>query len=109
MLDLSRDPERRVEIEWAAEKGERFFVRLYMKGSDRRALLSDVAKAISDTGTDIQHADMRAAEHGMNGEFVVEVRDLVHLEKVRKAIARVKGVISVERREHFDDEDMGWA
>ncbi len=109
VLDLSRDPERRVEIEWAAEKGERFFVRLYMKGSDRRALLSDVAKAISDTGTDIQHADMRAAEHGMNGEFVVEVRDLAHLEKVRKAIARVKGVISVERREHFDDEDMGWA
>ncbi len=109
VLALANDPERRVEIEWAAEKGDRFFVRLYMRGSDRRGLLSDVAKAISDTATDIQHADMRAAETGMNGEFVVEVRDLAHLEKVRKAITRVKGVISVERREHFDDEDMGWA
>jgi GTP pyrophosphokinase len=108
VLSLSRDPERRVEIEWAAEKGDRFFVRLYMKGTDRRGLLTDVAKAISDTGTDIQHADMRATEGGMHGEFVVEVQDLAHLEKVRKGIARVKGVLSVERREHFDDEDVGW-
>ncbi len=45
----------------------------------------------------------------MTGEFVVEVRDLAHLEKVRKSIRRVKGVIDVERREHFDDEDLGWA
>ena len=108
VLALSRDPERRVEIEWAAEKGDRFFVKLYMRGSDRRGLLTDVAKAISDTGTDISHADMRVAEGGMNGEFIVEVRDLAHLEKVRRAIARVKGVFDVERREHFDDEDMGW-
>jgi GTP pyrophosphokinase len=109
VLSLARDPERRVDIEWAAEKGDRFFVRLYMRGTDRRGLLSDVAKAISDTGTDIQHADMRSTEGGMHGEFVVEVQDLAHLEKVRKAITRVKGVLAVERREHFDDEDLGWA
>ncbi len=108
VLALARDPERRVEIEWAAEKGDRFFVRLYMRGTDRRGILSDVAKAISDTGTDIQHADMRTGEGGMTAEFVVEVQDLTHLEKVRRAIGRVKGVLAVERREHFDDEDMGW-
>jgi GTP pyrophosphokinase len=108
VLALARDPERRVEIEWAAEKGDRFFVRLYMRGTDRRGILSDVAKAISDTGTDIQHADMRTGEGGMTAEFVVEVQDLTHLEKVRRAIGRVKGVLTVERREHFDDEDMGW-
>jgi GTP pyrophosphokinase len=108
VLALARDPERRVEIEWAAEKGDRFFVRLYMRGTDRRGILSDVAKAISDTGTDIQHADMRTGEGGMTAEFVVEVQDLAHLEKVRRAIGRVKGVLAVERREHFDDEDLGW-
>jgi GTP pyrophosphokinase len=109
VLALSRDPERRLEIEWAAEKGDRFFVKLYMRGSDRRGLLSDVAKAISNTGTDISHADMRRMEGGMHGEFVVEVRDLAHLEKVRRSIGRVKGVLDVERREHFDDDDLGWA
>ncbi|MCH7533373.1 MAG: bifunctional (p)ppGpp synthetase/guanosine-3',5'-bis(diphosphate) 3'-pyrophosphohydrolase [Gemmatimonadetes bacterium] len=109
VLALSRDPERRIEIEWAAEKGDRFFVKLYMRGSDRRGLLSDVAKAITNTGTDISHADMRTTEGGMHGEFVVEVRDLAHLEKVRRSIGRVKGVLDVERREHFDDDDLGWA
>ena len=69
VLALSRDPERRIEIEWATEKGDRFFVKLYMRGSDRRGLLSDVAKAITNTGTDISHADMRTMEGGMHGEF----------------------------------------
>jgi len=109
VLALSRDPERRIEIEWAAEKGDRFFVKLFMRGTDRRGLLTDVAKAITDTGTDISHADMRTTEGGMNGEFVVEVRDLAHLEKVRRSIGRVKGVLDVERREHFEEEDLGWA
>ncbi len=109
VLALSRDPERRIEIEWAAEKGDRFFVKLFMRGTDRRGLLSDVAKAITDTGTDISHADMRTTEGGMHGEFVVEVRDLGHLEKVRRSIGRVKGVLDVERREHFDEDDLGWA
>jgi guanosine-3',5'-bis(diphosphate) 3'-pyrophosphohydrolase len=108
VLALARDPERRMEIEWAAEKGDRFFVKLYMQGTDRRGLLSDVAKAISDTGTDISHADMRASSGGMQGEFVVEVRDLAHLEKVRRAVGRVKGVLEVQRREHFDEDELGW-
>jgi GTP diphosphokinase / guanosine-3',5'-bis(diphosphate) 3'-diphosphatase len=57
VLALSRDPERRIEIEWAVEKGDRFFVKLYMRGSDGRGLLSEVAKAITSTGRDISHAD----------------------------------------------------
>jgi GTP pyrophosphokinase len=108
VLSLSRDPERRIDIEWAAEKGDRFFVKLFMQGTDRRGLLSDVAQAIADTGTNITHADMRAVGGGMHGEFVVEVRDLTHLEKVRRAVGRVKGVLDVERREHFDEDDLGW-
>jgi len=109
VLALSRDPERRIEIEWAAEKGDRFFVKLFMRGSDRRGLLSDVAKAITSTGTDISHADMKTTQGGMTGEFVVEVRDLTHLEKIRRSISRVKGVIDVERREHLEEDDLGWA
>ncbi len=103
---LNLDPERRMDIEWAAEKGDRFMVRLYLKGTDRRGLLGDVARAITDTGTNIQHADMQADSGGMNGEFVVEVQDLAHLKKVLRSIGRVKGVVSVERRESFEEADL---
>ncbi len=106
VLQLSQDPERRVEIEWSAEQGERFLVKLQMHGTDRRGLLSDVAKAISDTGTDIQHADMKSTHGGMDADFVVEVKDLSHLNRVVKAVKKIKGVLEVERREHFEEEDL---
>ena len=86
VLNLGEHPERRVEIEWEAESGERFFVRLVVEGDDRRGLLSDIATAISDTGTNIQSAEIKAVEGGMNGNFAVEVQDLTHLKKVMKSI-----------------------
>jgi len=104
VLDL--DEERRVEIEWSAEKGDRFFVRLDLEGTDRRGLLSDVARAITETGTDITHADMESVQGGMRGQFAVEVRDLSHLKRVIQSIKRVKGVVSVQRRESFRDSDL---
>jgi len=104
VLNLDRD--RRVDIEWTAEKGDRFFVKLYVEGTDRRGLLSDVASAITDTGTDITHADMDAVQGGMQGEFAVEVQDLSHLKKVMRAIKGVKGIVSVERRESFRESDL---
>src|SRR5688572_10899912 len=105
ILNLGEHPERRVEIEWEAESGERFFVRLVIEGDDRRGLLSDIATAISETGTNIQSAEIKSVEGGMNGNFAVEVHDLTHLKKVMKAIRRVKGVLSVERKEHFAELD----
>jgi GTP pyrophosphokinase len=101
VLNLSEHPERRVEIEWEAESSERFFVRIIVEGTDRRGLLSDIATAISDTGTNISSAEIRSNEGGMTGAFVVEVQDLTHLKKVMKYIRRVNGVLSAERREHF--------
>ncbi|MBI4521081.1 MAG: bifunctional (p)ppGpp synthetase/guanosine-3',5'-bis(diphosphate) 3'-pyrophosphohydrolase, partial [Gemmatimonadetes bacterium] len=60
VLTLADHPDRRVEIQWAAVSEDRFFVRLSLEGTDRRGLLSDIAQAITDTGTDIQHADIHA-------------------------------------------------
>lgn len=99
VLYLSQDPERRVEIRWTAEKGDTRMVKIQARAVDRRGLLSDIAKAIANTGTNIQNADVRSDKAGMSGEFVVEVEDLAHLERVLKAVNQVKGVLTVERRE----------
>src|SRR5690606_422783 len=106
VLNLSEHPERRIEIEWEAESSERFFVRIIVEGNDRRGLLSDIATAISDTGTNIASAEIKSKEGGMTGSFVVEVQDLPHLKKVMKYIRRVNGVMSAERREHFAGSEM---
>ncbi|MCA9738732.1 MAG: bifunctional (p)ppGpp synthetase/guanosine-3',5'-bis(diphosphate) 3'-pyrophosphohydrolase [Gemmatimonadota bacterium] len=106
VLGMSDDADRRVPIEWRSVKDDRFQVKLYLQGSDRRGLLSDIATAIADTGTNIQNAQIRGVAHGMIGEFVVEVQDLPHLTKVMNAVRRVKGVLSVERREHIQESDL---
>ena len=106
VLGLAQETDRRVEIEWTAEQGDRFFVRLSTRGSDRQGLLSDIAKAISDTGTNIRHADIRGTDEGMVGEFVVEVRDLVHLQKVVTAIRKTRGVLEVSRRESLSEDEL---
>ena len=49
---------------------------------------------------------MRSVDGGMNGVFIVEVQDLSRLRKVVKAVGTVKGVISVERRESFEEADL---
>jgi GTP pyrophosphokinase len=104
ILNLAEHPERRIEIEWEAESGDRFYVRLVIEGDDRRGLLSDIATAITDTGTNIASAEIKTTDGGMTGQFVVEVSDLTHLKKVMKSIKRVAGVLSVDRREHIAPE-----
>jgi guanosine-3',5'-bis(diphosphate) 3'-pyrophosphohydrolase len=106
VLQLSEHPERRVEIEWKAEAGDRFFVRLIVEGDDRRGLLSDIASAVTNTATNISSAEIHGVEGGMAGSFVVEVENLAHLKKVVRSIRAVKGVLGVERREHFAEADI---
>ena len=104
VLNLADHPERRVEIEWEAEAGERFFVRLELEGTDRRGLVADIASTITSSNTNMKSVNIQAEEMGMRGEFVVEVENLAHLKRIVNAVKRVKGVISVERREHFGGE-----
>lgn len=106
VLNLPDLPERRIMIDWDDDGSQRFLVRIVMEGTDRHGLFADIARSISDTGTNIQSADINATEGGMTGQFVVEVENLGHLKKVMRNIRRVKGVLSVERKESFGDSDL---
>jgi GTP pyrophosphokinase len=106
ILQLPELEERRIVIDWGDDGSQRFLVRLVLEGTDRHGLFADIARSISDTGTNIQSADIQAVEGGMTGQFVVEVENLAHLRKVMRQIRRVKGVLSVERRESFGDSDL---
>jgi GTP pyrophosphokinase len=106
VLNLPNVPERRVVIDWGTDGAQRFLVRIVMEGTDRHGLFADIARAVSDTGTNIQSASITAVEGGMQGQFVVEVENLAHLKKVLRKIRRVKGVLSVERKESLGDSDL---
>jgi len=101
LLLLAHEPERRLEIDWQEAQGERFLVRLALEGNDRRGLYADVAAAVSSTGTDIKSMDLKSVDGRTSGSILVEVENLVHLEKIMRATRRVKGITDVARRERL--------
>jgi guanosine-3',5'-bis(diphosphate) 3'-pyrophosphohydrolase len=101
LLFLVNEPERRLEIDWQEVAGERFTVRLVLDGVDRRGLYADVAAAVSATGTDIRSLELKTSDQKVTGAALVEVENLAHLEKIMKAMRRVKGISSVTRRERL--------
>ena len=99
LLALNDEPQRRLDLDWQEVEGELFTVRLTVAGEDRRGLYADVCAAVSQAGTNMRAAELTSGDGGMTGSIVVEVENLTHLNKVIKAIRRVKGVVEVRRRD----------
>ena len=57
---------------------------------------------MSATGTDIRTLELRSTDGRVTGAALVEVENLAHLQKVMKAVRRVKGIVEVARRETGD-------
>jgi len=107
ILNLTDEPERKIEVRWDTSGAETFIVRLVVTGTDRRGLFADVAGAVSRTSTDIKSADLTVNETGIEGTFVVEVKDLDHLNRVVGAMKSIEGILEVQRREYFGSHEMG--
>ncbi len=105
LLFLAHEPERRLDIDWQESEGERFVIRLAIEASDRRGLYADLAQAVSETGTDIRSLELKTTDGRVSGAALVEVENLAHLEKIIKAVRRVKGVSEVSRRERLTSSD----
>jgi GTP pyrophosphokinase len=99
LLTLSGEAERRVEIDWREVEGQTFEVRLAVSGEDRRGLYADICEAISGTGTNIRSAELASKDGVVFGSMLVEVENQTHLNKVLKAVRKVKGVTEIARRD----------
>ncbi len=107
ILNMTDEPDRKIEVEWDTGGAQTFIVRLVVTGTDRRGLFADVAGAVSRTSTDIKSADLSATENGIEGTFVVEVTDLEHLTRVIESMKSIDGILEVERKEYFGAHHMG--
>jgi GTP pyrophosphokinase len=105
LLYLVHEPERRLEIDWQETAGERFLVRLSIEGTERRGLMADVTGAMSASATDIRSLDLRSTDGRVAGTVLVEVENLSHLQKILRAVRKVKGVTAVSRRERLSADE----
>jgi GTP diphosphokinase / guanosine-3',5'-bis(diphosphate) 3'-diphosphatase len=95
-LDYDRD--RLVDVEWDFTTPSTYPVKVSVVAVDKPGVLANVSSSISGAEANITRAEIATSENRKAIlDFVVEVHDTAHLEKVLKAIERVEGVITARR------------
>lgn len=97
--------DRRMELNWDVSEEKAFIVKLIIHGDDRQSFLADVANAVSSTKTNIKNADIKSVDGEALGIFLIEVKNLSHLQRVIKAIRNIRGVTSVERHQVLGEDE----
>jgi guanosine-3',5'-bis(diphosphate) 3'-pyrophosphohydrolase len=59
---------------------------------------------VSDSGTNIRSMELKSTDGRALGAVLVEVENLVHLQKIIRAARKVKGITEVARRERISPE-----
>ena len=91
------ESERLIEVSWDVDADQIFLVKLIITAEDRRGLLADLSDAIRNVGVNIRSCDFKSDADLARASMLVEVRNLNNLEKVLKAVGRVRDVQQVER------------
>ncbi|MFI6449026.1 RelA/SpoT family protein [Kitasatospora sp. NPDC050543] len=95
---LSQQPERMIEVEWAATQSSVFLVAIQVEALDRSRLLSDVTRVLSDQHVNILSAAVQTSRDRVAmSRFTFEMGDPKHLGHVLKAVRGVEGVYDVYR------------
>ncbi len=95
---MDDDPNRKVEVEWDSTKGYSYPVRIQIYSDDKKGLLAEISNSISSNEANIRNARVDTTEDKRAiSTFEVEIRDLNHLNKVIRALEKIKGVQRAER------------
>jgi len=95
---LDYDKDRLVEVRWETEQPERYPVQVAVLAVDRPGMLAAVSAAISAAQTNIRHADISTSEaKKAELNFVIDVKNTSHLDRVLKNIQKVDGVVHAKR------------
>jgi GTP pyrophosphokinase len=95
----SGETERRVGVEWSADRGEAVFVvAVEVVALDRSRLLRDVANALSDQHVNIVACSTQTgSDRVARMRFEFEMADPTHLRSVLRVIKRIEGVYDAHR------------
>lgn len=91
-------PERLIDVEWDVDEVIPHPVGISVVTVDRPGVLAKISAAIALCDVNIREATVTTTEEQRAFlNFVIDINDLTHLQRVMKTIRQVKGVISVVR------------
>jgi GTP diphosphokinase / guanosine-3',5'-bis(diphosphate) 3'-diphosphatase len=96
---IARDRERFIHVDWSDEPSRTFEAGVLVSVSNGSGVLARVASVFADAEADILHVDMgeEAAREAADLRFIVQVRDLEHLNTVLRNLRRSPHVFNAER------------
>ncbi len=94
---LDEDSDRIIPVEWDVGKNETFSVRVKVVAQDRSGVLKEISEAISSDDINISSVDLRTKDNIVTAYFVVQVRDLKQLERLKMKITKISGIDYIER------------
>jgi GTP pyrophosphokinase len=95
---LRQTPERLVDVEWRDHAHGAYLVQVQVEALDRRRLLSDVTKTLSESHVNILSAEVTTTRDRVAiNRFVFEMAEPSHLEAVLNSMRNVDGVFDAYR------------
>ncbi len=95
---LRLEPERLMEVSWAANSKSLFLVQIQIEALDRSGLLSDVTRVLSEHHVNILSASVSTrSDRVALSRFVFEMGDANTLEHLLNAVRRIEAVYDVYR------------
>jgi len=94
---LELDPERRVQVSWADHVDVDLPVSLRVMTDDRAGILASVSSVFSTNGVSISEASCLSKDGRAENLFHFRIGDIGRLREIMRGVAKVKGVLDVER------------
>ena len=95
----SSEPQKWIDVEWEPEEGKLFDIRIRVEVKNTRGVLAQVASAIAEAGSNIEHVSMDAdPEHLFTLlRFTIQVAHRNHLANVMRGMRHIPEVTRIVR------------
>jgi guanosine-3',5'-bis(diphosphate) 3'-pyrophosphohydrolase len=102
---LMYEPERRIEVEWGSEGkinpsepwATGYPAKLVVLCDNRPGMLKQITAVISDANTNIRNIGANTEETHATVDIVVDIADVVHLQRIIAGVRKIPGVREVQR------------
>ncbi|PVE19340.1 bifunctional (p)ppGpp synthetase/guanosine-3',5'-bis(diphosphate) 3'-pyrophosphohydrolase [Arthrobacter sp. Bz4] len=96
--ELRDQPDRIVDVDWAPTQSSVFLVEIQVEALDRKSLLSDVTRVLSENHVNILAASVNTSTDRVAlSRFAFEMGDPKYLTHILNAVRRIDGVFDVYR------------
>ena len=95
----SSEPQKWIDVSWEPEEGRLFDLRIRVEAKNKRGVLAQVAAAISEAGSNIEHVSMEADAERLFTilHFTIQVSHRNHLASVMRGIRHLPEVSRISR------------